>query len=118
MNGINSKILNVTDDRQVTIPLVFFEELHFGKKAECFVANDAVIIRPFETANDNFNDVFTIDILKDLISQGYNGNELVEKFEEQHINIKKAIGVLISESDEIAAGNLKSVSTEDIFGEI
>ena len=91
------KIINVTGKRQITIPLKFYERLRFGKEVECFLADDAVVIRPFSTSDDNFS----MEILKDLVSQGYGGNELVEKFAEQRGNIQKAIGVLINEADEI-----------------
>jgi hypothetical protein len=58
-----------------------------------------------------------MEILKDLVSQGYNGDELLEKFAEQRSNIKKAVGVLVEEADEIAAGKRTGATTKDIFGE-
>ena len=62
---------------------------------------------------------FLIEILKNLVAQGYSGDELelLTKFAEQRDNIKKAIGLLIDEADEIAAGKQKSATTKDIFGE-
>ena len=110
---MDRKIINVTGKRQVTIPLRFYEKLRFGKEIECFLTDNAVVLRPLS----NYDDTFTMEILKDLVSQGYNGNELLEKFAEQQSNIKKAIGLLINEADEIAAGKRKSVTTKDIFGE-
>ena len=59
-----------------TIPLKFYERLNFGREAECFLADDAVVIRPLSASSDNF----TMEILKDLVAQGYGGNELIEKF--------------------------------------
>jgi hypothetical protein len=58
-----------------------------------------------------------MDILKDLVSQGYSGDELLTRFAEQRANINKAIGMLIVEADEIAEGKRKSATTKDIFGE-
>ena len=118
MNGmdgiaIERKIINVTGKRQVTIPLRFYEKLRFGKEVECFLTDDAVVLRPLSSSDDNF----TMEILKDLVSQGYSGEQLLEKFAEQRSNIKKAIGVLIEEADEIAIGKRKGVTTKDIFGE-
>lgn len=107
------KIINITGKRQITIPLKFYEKLHFGKEAECFITDDAVVIRPLRTSDDSF----TMEILKDLISQGYNGDELLEKFAQQRANIKKAIGVMIDEADEIATGERNGATTKDIFGE-
>ena len=107
------KIINVTGKRQVTIPLKFYEKLQFGKEVECFLTNDAVVLRPLSGSDDGF----TMEILKDLVSQGYGGDELLTKFAEQRANIKKAIGVLIEEADEIAEGKRKGATTKDIFGE-
>jgi len=45
------------------------------------------------------------------------GDELLERFAEQRASIKKAVGLLIDEADEIAEGKRKSVTTKDIFGE-
>ena len=107
------KIINVTGKRQVTIPLKFYEKLRFGKEVECFLTDDAVVLRPLSSSDDNF----TMEILKDLVSQGYSGDELLVKFAEQRSNIKKAIDVLIEEADDIAAGRRIGAATKDIFGE-
>jgi len=107
------KIINVTGKRQITIPLRFYEKLGFGKEIECSVTDDAVILRPLAYNDDNF----TMEILKDLVSQGYSGDKLIAKFAEQRADIRKAVKIMIDEADEIAAGKRKSVTTKDIFGE-
>ena len=111
--SMERKIINVTGKRQITIPQKFYEKLNFGKEVECLLADDAVVIRPFTTTDDSF----TMEILKDLVAQGYSGNELIEKFAEQRKNVRKAIGALINEADEIAKGKRKGATTQDIFGE-
>jgi bifunctional DNA-binding transcriptional regulator/antitoxin component of YhaV-PrlF toxin-antitoxin module len=118
MNGMDNsaverKIISVTGKRQVTIPLEFYEKLRLGKEVECFLTNETIVLRPLNTSDDSFS----MEILKDLVSQGYNGDELLRKFSEQSSSIKKAIGVLIDESDDIAKGKRKSATTKDIFGE-
>ena len=107
------KIINVTGKRQVTIPLKFFEKLQFGKEVECYLTDDAIVLRPLSHADDGF----AIEILKDLVSQGYAGDELLAKFAEQRLNIKRAINLLVEESDEIASGKRKGATTKEIFGE-
>ena len=111
--SIDKKIINVTSKRQVTIPLKFYEKLNFGKEVECFLTNGAIVIRPLVNNDDNF----TMEILKDLVSQGYNGDELIAKFAEQKANIRTAVNILINEADEIATGKQSSATTKDIFGE-
>ena len=107
------KIINVTGKRQITIPLKFFQKLNFGKEVECFLIDDAVMIRPLSSSDVSF----IMEILKDLVSQGYSGHELIEKFAEQRIKVKKAVEVLINEADEIAQSKQKGSTTKDIFGE-
>ncbi|MCL2708005.1 MAG: AbrB/MazE/SpoVT family DNA-binding domain-containing protein, partial [Defluviitaleaceae bacterium] len=85
----------------------------FGKEVECYLTDEAIVLRPLMDSDDSF----TTEILKDLVSQGFSGEELIEKFTEKKANIKKAVGMLIDEADEIAEGNRKGASTKDIFGE-
>lgn len=63
-------------------------------------------------------DDFAMEILQDLVSQGYGGEELIKKFAEQRANIRKAIGIMLSEADDITRGKQKSATTEEIFGEM
>ena len=56
------KIINVTGKRQITIPLKFYEKLHFGKEVECVLADDGIVILPFSHMDDNF----AMEILKNL----------------------------------------------------
>jgi hypothetical protein len=106
------KIISITGKRQLTIPLKFYEKLGMGKEVECFIEKNALVIRSLSK-----DDVaFSVEILKDLVSQGYGGTELVEKFTEESKNIKTAIGALLAEGEEIAAGKKKGASMKDIFG--
>ena len=111
---MDRKIINVTGKRQVTIPLKFYEKLQFGKEVECVLTDGAIVIRPLSTTDDSF----TMEILKDLVAQGYNGNDLIEKFAEQKQKIKVALNSLKKEADEIASGKRISATTDEIFGDI
>jgi len=110
---IERKIINVTGKRQITIPLRYFEKLNFGKEVECFLTDDAIIVRPLISSDDSL----TMEILRDLVSQGYSGDELLVRFAEQRASIKHAIGRLITEADEIADGKRLGATMHDIFGE-
>jgi len=106
-------IISVTGERQVTIPLRFFEKLRFGQEIECCLTEDAVLLRPLSRVEDTF----IMEILRDLIAQGYNGEELLAKFSEQRSNFCGAIRTLIEEADEIASGKQAGATTKDIFEE-
>ncbi len=106
------KIISITGKRQITIPLKFYKKLGLGKEVECFIEKNALIIRSL-SQNDGS---FSVEILKDLVAQGYNGTELVKKFTEESQNIKIATGMLLAEGNDIAAGKKKGASMKDVFG--
>lgn len=110
--AVERKIINVTGKRQITIPLKYFNALGLGKEVECEFAENAIIIRPFK--NDTG---FATEILKDLVKEGYSGNELVKEFENRQNDISKAVSVLLTEADDIASGRKKGATFKDIFGE-
>lgn len=108
---VERKIISVSPKRQITIPLKFFKQISLGKEAECYVENGALVVRPLSSDTGEFS----IEILKDLVGQGYSGDELVRKFSEQTANLKKAIGRVFDEADEIASGRRKGASMSDVF---
>ena len=59
--------------------------------------------------------VFAVEILRDLISEGYSGKELIKKFSTESRQMKAAINELIKEGKDIAEGKKKGASMEDIF---
>ncbi|RQD75207.1 MAG: AbrB/MazE/SpoVT family DNA-binding domain-containing protein [Candidatus Syntrophonatronum acetioxidans] len=105
------KIINVSKKRQITIPLKFYNKLGLENEVECSLENGAIVIRPVYRDNSEFS----VEILKDLVYQGYSGDELIKKFKEQNKNIKSAVGKILEEADEITSGKKKSATFEDIF---
>ncbi|MBN2073826.1 MAG: AbrB/MazE/SpoVT family DNA-binding domain-containing protein [Actinobacteria bacterium] len=109
---LDRKIINITGKRQITIPKKFYKNLGLGKEAECFIEKNALVIRPLYQNGE----AFSVEILKDLVSEGYSGDELVARFTEERQKMKAAIGDLIKEGNDIAAGKKKGASMEDVFG--
>jgi hypothetical protein len=72
----------------------------------------AIVIRPLKREPSEFS----VEILKDLVSQGYSGDKLINEFKNQSSNIKKAVALMLEEADSIAAGEKESESFDDIFG--
>ncbi|MDD4826738.1 MULTISPECIES: AbrB/MazE/SpoVT family DNA-binding domain-containing protein [unclassified Mesotoga] len=107
------KIIRVSDKRQVTIPLKYYELLGFGKEAECTLRENEIVIRPLQESLEEFSE----EILAELISRGYSGEELLSKFREMRRKIRPAIDSMIKEADEIAEGNRKSLSLAEVFSE-
>ncbi|KLU59278.1 hypothetical protein CEB3_c42640 [Peptococcaceae bacterium CEB3] len=109
---MESKIISVSGKRQITIPLKFYQMLHLENEVECTVENGALVVRPL--ARDTGE--FSTQILKELVAQGYSGDELIHRFEQQNENIKKAISKMLDEADKIADGSTPAASYTDIFG--
>lgn len=110
---VDRKIINVSRKRQITIPLKFYRKLGLENEVECFLKDDAIVIRPVYRDSGEFS----VEILKDLIARGYAGDELVKEFEEQNKNIKHAVGNLLEEADAIASGSKKAAKFDDPFSE-
>lgn len=108
----HSQRIRITSKRQLTIPKAFFDALGFDKQAECILKGNEIIIKP---VSDN-SGYFASQILKDLVSQGYEGKELIAKFEECQKKVRPAIENLLDEANRAATGEAKSYSYDDVFG--
>ncbi len=110
-DSMDRKIISVSKKRQITIPLKFYEHLKLGSEVECSLEDGKIVIQPLHREPSEFS----VEILKDLVSQGYSGDELVKQFEIQSKNIKKAVTDMLEEADAIAAGEKKAANFDDIF---
>lgn len=108
---MHRKIISVSRKRQITIPLKFYNELQLENQVECTVQNGALVIRPIHHRNNEFS----VEILKDLVSRGYSGEELVRRFEKESKSIRQAIGVMLEEAEQIASGKKPAATFEDVF---
>jgi len=97
--ALPKKRISVSSKRQITIPLQFYNELGIGSEVECFVKDDALVIKPVHDIDQSF----AAEILDDLVEQGYQGKELVAKFKEVTGTVRKAVEKMIEEADELAA---------------
>lgn len=109
---MDRKIISVSQKRQITIPLKFFKQLNLETEVECFVQNNSLVIRPIRSDQSEFS----VEILKDLVAQGFSGDELVRQFETKSKNIKKAIAIMQEEAERIASGEGPAASFDDLFG--
>lgn len=102
-----------------SFPQKFFEALNIGSEVKCYVSNNKIIIEP---VNDSDDDYFTEYILRDLIKQGYQGEELIQKYKEMKSKVRPAVERMIGEA-KIAARNLRNQKgtgddeMKEIFGD-
>ena len=106
------KIISVSTKRQVTIPQKFFNALGFGDEAECILQDDGLLIRPVRTADGN---EFSEQILADLISQGYEGQQLLGKYKEYKKAIRPAVMEMLKDNKALAESGEGKIPIDELF---
>ena len=112
--SLDKKFIRISSKRQITIPQKYYDILGFEDQAECILNDSAIIIRPVRE-NTGFD--FSEQILGDLISEGYLGEELLKKFSERNAEIKEAENRMLYTADEIAKGKGEYYTLDDVFPE-
>ena len=106
------KIISVSVKRQLTIPQKYFDALDFDSEAECILQDDGILIRPMRMAVGEFSE----QILADLLSQGYEGQELLKKFKEYSKGIRPAVRKLLDETEAFARSGKGRIPMDELFG--
>ena len=94
---MESRIIKVSNKRQITIPQKFYEKLNIEQEVECIITNSEIIIRPIYRETE-----FAEEILKDLIDKGFEGTQLLDEFKRTRAKVKPAIRRMIEEADALA----------------
>ena len=111
-NPMIKKRIAVSQKRQITIPIEFYNSVGIDNEVECYVQNNAIVIRPVRDSGGEFDE----QILADLISQGFSGQDLLVKFKETRRQIRPAVERLLDEANLASQGKTSSNSYEDVFG--
>lgn len=94
---METKRISVSKKRQITIPQRFFEQLNIGDEVECIMTNTEIIIRPVRHETE-----FAEEILKDLVAQGLQGEQLLTEFRNTRAKIRPAVKKMIEEAEQLA----------------
>jgi len=108
---IIKKRISVSQKRQITIPIEFFKSIGIYKEVDCYIQNNSIIIRPVREDMGEFDE----QILADLISQGFSGQELFTRFKQARQNIRPAVESLLKEAHLATEGKAPFFSYKDIF---
>ncbi|QJD86302.1 AbrB/MazE/SpoVT family DNA-binding domain-containing protein [Cohnella herbarum] len=112
------KRARVSKQRQVTIPLKFFEQVGIKDEVEVGLQGQNIIIRPIRQSTGS--DHFAEQILAELIANGCPQEELLEKFRERQTEIRHAAKDLLAEA-QVAARQFKGTGDEqmkELFGDV
>jgi len=107
------KIISVSVKRQLTIPQKYFDALGFSDEAECILHKGGLLVRPIR---NNESGEFSELILADLISQGYEGAVLLEKFKEYSKAVRPAVESIIQEAEEYVRSGNGEIARDELFG--
>ena len=107
------KIISVSIKRQITIPQKYFDALGFNNEAECVLQDGGILIRPIQ---DRSGGDFSEQILADLISQGFSGEQLLERFKLESKKVRPAVLKMIVEADNLAKSGEGKSSIAELFG--
>lgn len=100
---MESKIIKVSNKRQITIPQKSYEKLNIEHEVECIITNSEIIIRPTYRETE-----FAEEILKDLIDNGFEGSQLLDEFKKTRSKVKPAVQRMIKEADMLAKNSQNS----------
>jgi len=76
---------------------------------------DEIVLRPIRKEED-----FSEEILKDLVKEGFNGQDLIHEFQNRKAQIRPAVEQLIVESQKAAQQSTGTgdEETEELFGDV
>ena len=109
----NTKIVSISPKRQITIPLAFFRMFDFGTEAKVTARDGGIFVEPAPVTGEG---EFAVEILKDLVSQGFSGQKLIAAFEIQRKKVRPAVESMLAEAGRIARGEAEYGTLEDAFG--
>lgn len=111
--SMEMKKVSISAKRQITIPQKFFTMLGFDTEAECMIRGNELVLRPVKT---NTGGEFAEQILADLITQGYSGKELLDRFKEEQRKVRPAVEEMIMDAERAAVSGAEYFTYEDVFG--
>lgn len=100
-----SQAIKISSKRQITIPAHIYKQAGFKDYALCTWTEDGLLVQPL----DVHDDCVSVEILRRLVDAGYEGDELVEKYEEMYRSLVP-VSTLIEEAEQdVAAGRVDTV---------
>ena len=95
--------IKISSKRQITIPADIYKRQGFAEYALLTETPDGLVIQPFEPGDD---DELTITLLRHLIKEGFEGEELIERFTEVKPKLAEYLTAIERAEDDIAEGRV------------
>jgi bifunctional DNA-binding transcriptional regulator/antitoxin component of YhaV-PrlF toxin-antitoxin module len=107
----------VSQNRQVTIPRRFFDEIGIKQEVEFGLQNGYLVVRPVQNTSEQDHQ-FAEFVLRDLVAAGLEGEALVAAFTTRLQSVRPAVESLIEESERAARDYNGEDKTQEIFGDV
>lgn len=95
--------IKISSKRQITIPAQWYRALDFHEYALATWTDDGILIQPLDVADEDV----TVDILRHLIAQGYEGDELIERYKQMKSKIVSVKQAIAEAEEDVAAGRVR-----------
>lgn len=95
--------IKISSKRQITIPAQWYRALDFHEYALATWTDDGILIQPLDVADEDV----TVDILRHLIAQGYEGDELIEQYKQMKSKIVSVKQAIAEAEEDVAAGRVR-----------
>jgi len=105
--------IKISSKRQITIPAAWYREKRFTDYALLEWTDEGLLIKPIDVEREDI----TVHILRELVEQGYSGDELVEKYVEMKGKVTPIEKYLLEGEADIAEGKVDSRPVEEFFEE-
>lgn len=106
--------IKISSKRQITIPSKLYEEMGFTEYALCTWTEDGLLLQPLEVGDEDT----TVDILRYLIAQGHEGEDLIERYQEMKRKIIPLKKLIEEAENDVRGGRVKSFESllEEVQG--
>ena len=95
--------IKISSKRQITIPAQWYRALDFHEYALATWTDDGILIQPLDVADEDV----TVDILRHLIAQGYERDELIEQYKQMKSKIVSVKQAIAEAEEDVAAGRVE-----------
>jgi len=113
--NIVKKRINVSCERQITIPIEFYKMLDISCEVDCYVQDGSLIIEPIRP---EYSREVAEEFLKTLIAQGLSGEELLSKFREMNKMIRPITEASNTYTEAIALTTNEQENYHDVTNEL
>lgn len=98
------QIIKISSKRQITIPAKIYQEAGYKEYALCTWTDKGMFLQPLDVDNEDV----TVDILRYLVKEGYEGEDLITQYQVMKRKIVPIMEKLDEAERDIAEGRVES----------